>query len=143
MERVPRPAGRDPRKPLPARDLMVAEGDSRPEPGPLPGGEVTFEVKGEGWIARVTGASRSGTGPRGGAPLVLVGFAKAEAPERVLREAWAVGASLDEIGPVEALHRHAAQARSESGPARRGKGTKRAPRGRRRSRGRRRKKPRR
>lgn len=122
---------------------MVAEDDSGPESGPLPGGEAAFEVKGEGWIARVTGASRSGTGPHGGVPLILVGFARAEAPERVVREAWAVGASLDEIGPVEALHRHAAQARSESGPARGGKGTKSGSRGRRRSRSRRRKKPRR
>ena len=143
MKRRPRAKGGDPRKPLPARDLMVAEGDSRPEPGPLPGGEVAFDVKGEGWIARVTGASRSGTGPHGGAPLILVGFAKAETPERALREAWAVGESLDEIGPVEALHQRATPARSESNPGRGSKGTKRGLRGRRRSRRRRRKKPRR
>ncbi len=117
-DRVTGPRKAEPRKLPPARGLMDP-GDS---PGPLPESEMAFEVAGEDWLARVTGAARSGTGPDGGAPLIVVAFSKADAPDEPLREVLTVGASIDEPGSVVALFRRAEPYRSSGASGRRGKG---------------------
>ena len=122
---------------------MFSEGDPEGPPGPFSGSELAFDVEGEAWLARVTGAARSGTGPDGGAPLIVVAFSKAEEPDQALREVLTVGESVDELGSVEVLYRQADPCRSGGASGRGGKGERSGPGDRRRGRrprGRRRKK---
>jgi len=57
----------------------------------------TFLVRGEEWIAQVTGQTRSGSGSDSGAPLLYLGFASVGAPDLLVREGIAVARVLDDL----------------------------------------------
>jgi len=72
--------------------------ESAGEPSAVPDVEVEFEARGDPWLARVGGLTRSGTSPDGGAPLLLVTFQPLPEKDREpRREAWAVASGLEEL----------------------------------------------
>lgn len=84
------------------------------EPPPEPP-SVRFRAQGVEWLARVAGSAASGGAPGTGAPLVLLRFARAEDPERPLREILRVGRGLADLTDGE-LADLLARARSVAAP---------------------------
>lgn len=88
----------DPERPTPVRQAMEAE---REEPPPVEAPSLRFFREDEEWIVRVEGRTRSGRREDAGAPLLLLSFARAEDPDRRLREAVGIGRSLETLTPGE------------------------------------------
>lgn len=92
-------------RPTPVRDTMRGEPDEEPVEAPT----VTFHRGEEEWVARVVGRNMSGRPPdQGRAPLLLLAFARADAPDKPLLEALRVGRVLDQLSEeqlVESLNR--------------------------------------
>lgn len=88
----------DPERPTPVRAAMEAE---REEPPPVEPPSLRFFREDEEWIVRVEGRTTSGRREDVGAPLLLLSFARAEAPDRRLREAVGIGRSLEALPPGE------------------------------------------
>ena len=62
---------------------------------------MRFIYEGVEWIAKGVGRGASGTARDRTVPLVLVIFARADDPERPLREGWFVGRHLDRASEDE------------------------------------------
>lgn len=88
----------DPERPTPVRQAMEAE---REEPPPLEPPSLRFFREDEEWIVRVEGRTSSGRREDPGAPLLLLSFARAEDPDRRLREVVGIGRSLEALTPGE------------------------------------------
>lgn len=86
----------DPERPTPVRQAMEVE---REEPPPVEPPSLRFLREDEEWIVRVEGRTRSGRREDAGAPLLLLSFARAEDPERRLREAVGIGRTLESLTP--------------------------------------------
>ena len=83
-------------RPTPVRLAMEPERETLQ---PIETPTLHFEQDGEEWIAREEGRTVAGFRNDGGAPLIFVTFARAEEPERRLREIVAVGRSLETLDP--------------------------------------------
>lgn len=79
------------------RDLIRRTAADRPPDPPAPP-HRTFHADGELWTARIAGEAGAGTGPLGSAVLAAIHFARADHPERPLRE------TLLPAGRFERLH---------------------------------------
>lgn len=86
----------DPDRPTPVRQAMEAE---REEPPPVEAPSLRFFREDEEWIVRVEGRTTSGRREDAGAPLLLLSFARAEDPDRRLREVVGAGRTLEALGP--------------------------------------------
>ena len=62
---------------------------------------AAIEIEGDRWIALALGSTRSGTVRDRGAPLLLIGFARAEQPDVCVREALGVAETVAELGSHE------------------------------------------
>jgi hypothetical protein len=106
---APRPR---PSLPTPVRVLMQAGGDGPEAPAAATAAETeeppaspvrTLRAEDQVWKVRSVGSVRSGTGPDAGAPLLLLTFAREEAPEVPVRERLGVGVSLDDLSDDDLL----------------------------------------
>jgi hypothetical protein len=88
--------GEESARPTPVRQAMEAERDA---PQPVEPPTLAFAVGDQEWIARVEGRTSTGLPTDAGAPLLFVTFARAEAPDRRVLEATAVGRRLDDLSP--------------------------------------------
>ena len=89
--------------PVPVRDLMnpatselEAEGEPRWEED-----ERAFDLDGEEWLVRPSGAGSYGTGRLGAARLLALHFYRADAPDRPVREALVPQAQFLTLRDVE------------------------------------------
>lgn len=98
-------------RPTPVREAMDAV---PPEIGPASPTELPsrhFEAEaGEEWIVRLAGTGVTGLPADAGTPLLHIRFFRTDAPETALREAIAVGETLDDL-PEEALRDHLERSR--------------------------------
>lgn len=83
-------------RPTPVREAMEAE---RETPQPVEPPTLSFEIRGEEWIARTEGRSVTGLPTDPGAPLLFLTFARASEPESRVKEVVAVARRLDDIDP--------------------------------------------
>lgn len=113
-ESLPDVGGASSGRPTPVRETMPAE-PKAPEPVEPP--TTTFERDGETWVVRVEGRNLTGLpADQGRAPLLLLTFARGDAPERPVMEVLRIGRRLDELTEAQlagALDR----ARPYRGPA--------------------------
>lgn len=88
--------GEEPAAPTPVRVAMDAAppGDSRPVEE-LP--SRRFEVRGEEWIARITGRTVTGTRPDAGALLMELTFSRPDDPQNPFRKLLTVDRPLDAL----------------------------------------------
>ena len=92
---------REDRRPTPARMAMEgAEGDEVERAGE--NRRIRDESQGIDWLVRVSGCSSSGILPLRSVPIMELTFAKAEAPERLLRRAVLLDGDLQEL-PLQDL----------------------------------------
>lgn len=93
--------GDDEKRPVPVRAAM---GVSREDAPPLEAPTRTVrlgEGEGEVWVVRVEGRTTTGQPPDAGAPLLFLSFATEEDPEHPVREAMAVGRSLEALSEAQ------------------------------------------
>lgn len=93
-DRGPRPPRPAPARPTPVRKAMGPERVEEPPEAPT----VPFRHGEEEWVARVVGRALTGLPPDPGrAPLLLLSFARADAPDEPVLEAVRVGRRLDDL----------------------------------------------